>query len=211
MVKETLAWRSLGSVSPSIPPNTIYIFVSVGIRRTFQDFIRQGCHRNCAFILWPEKPTLPGHSSEFTCLCLEHALHQLFLAVTPVRVPRIPYINDIPASICYRSRMFIFGISLLFYSGGQVASSSDILSLDPFTYKIFLFSIESSCSVLWVLAFFSCFQIHFHCFLFTPHPSLLCCLLFLSSCIEAFVSSHRLLWKALFIFSVDSQPLSAHT
>lgn len=75
---------------------------------------------------------VPCHSLDFTSPCLVHALYQLFLTESPARMPRIPWIN---ASIFYRSRMFISPI--FFYSGGQVASSSDVLTLDPFTYKSF--------------------------------------------------------------------------
>lgn len=150
---------------------------------------------------------VPCHSLDFTSPCLVHALYQLFLSESPACMPRIPSIN---ASIFYRSRMFISPI--FFYSGGQVASSSDVLTLDPFTYKsfpvfhwVFLLCSLGSC------LFFMFPNPLLHCFLSTPHPLLLCCLLFLSSCIEALVSFHRLLWKGPFIFSVGSQPLSAHT
>lgn len=142
---------------------------------------------------------VPCHSSEFISLCLVHAFQELFLsATTPAWMPRFLWINYSPASIFYRSRMFI---SPIFYSGGQVASSSDILTLDLFTYKIFpvFHGVFLLCSLVPCL-FFMFPNPLFHCFLFTPHPLSLCCLLFLSSCIEAFVSSHRLLWKTPFIF-----------
>lgn len=112
---------------------------------------------------------VPCHSSDFTSPCLVHALHQLFLSESPACMPRILWIN---ASIFYRSRMFLSPI--FFYSGGQVASSFDILTLDPFTYKsfpvfhwVFLLCSLGSC------LFFMFEKIHF--FIASSLPHIRCC------------------------------------
>lgn len=111
---------------------------------------------------------VPCHSLDFTSPCLVHALYQLFLSESPACMPRIPSIN---ASIFYRSRMFISPIFFILVAKLLALLTSWLWI--PLLIKVFLFSIGSSCSVLWVLAFFSCFQIHF--FIASSLPHIRCC------------------------------------